>query len=85
MAQGVAGLNGKTGEWFRAIGGIVIAAMVAYFTTIASIQKESAAQQEREANHFQEVLRRLDTMSQDIRELRQATGNKNFYQSQVQP
>lgn len=63
-------VNGKTGEWIRYIVGLLLAGVVAYFTAIGTIRQQIATVQEREVNHFEEVLRRLDILQQDIRELR---------------
>ncbi|MGH9253671.1 MAG: hypothetical protein ACRD3C_03785 [Vicinamibacterales bacterium] len=63
-------LNGKTGEFLRWVLGLAAACVVAYFTTISAMKQEITRVEERENNHFEEVLRRLDVMSVDIRELR---------------
>ena len=57
--------------WFHWIAGMILAALVAYFTTTSAIQSEIAALKATEASHFGEILRRLDTLMIDIRELRQ--------------
>lgn len=63
-------LNGQTGDLLRWLIGVVAAAVVAYFTTIGAIQAELSAQKAQQESQFSEVLRRLDLMQQDIRELR---------------
>jgi predicted outer membrane lipoprotein len=63
-------LNGKTGEVLRWLLGLALAAAVAYFTTIGSMNVELATVKATEQNHFSEVLRRLDDMKADLRELR---------------
>ena len=63
-------MNGKTGELLRWAFGLVLAGVVAYFTSIGTISEEVARVHEREDNHFNEVLRRLEIMQTDIRELR---------------
>lgn len=54
------------------IGGMALAALVAYFTTMKAvainITKVSTKQQE----NFNEILRRLDSQDKDMRELRRA-------------
>ena len=50
--------------------GVLVAALVAYFTTQASIQAEIAEIKATQTSQFNEVLRRLGTMQDDIRELR---------------
>lgn len=61
---------GIKGEYIRWGVGVAAAALVAYFTTIATIEAGLAQVQERELNHFEEVLRRLDLLQADVRELR---------------
>lgn len=51
--------------------GLILAALVAYFTTTAAIQTQLAEAKATENSHFAEVLRRLDVMQADMRELRQ--------------
>lgn len=62
--------NGRTGEYLRYVIGLALAALIAYFTTIGTLNQAVAQVREREDNHFSEVLRRLDILQQDIRELR---------------
>lgn len=63
--------NGKTGgEWARWIGSILLAAIVAYFTAQAKSEAQYAELRERQINNFNEVLRRLDLLQADVRELR---------------
>ena len=50
--------------------GLVLAAIVAYFTTANALQTGLAQVKATEESHFGEVLRRLDLMQNDIRELR---------------
>ena len=50
--------------------GVLVAAMVAYYTTQASIQAEIASIKATQTSQFQEVLRRLSTLQDDIREMR---------------
>ena len=51
--------------------GVLVAALVAYYTTQASIQAEIAEIKATQTSQFGEVLRRLGIMQDDIRELRQ--------------
>lgn len=53
------------------LAGVIVAALVAYFTTQASIQAEIAGIKATQVSQFQEVLRRLADMQADIREIRQ--------------
>ena len=57
-------------EWVRYLLGLALAAMVAYFTAQTSIREELAKQKVTEESHFGEVLRRLDLMQADIRDIR---------------
>lgn len=56
--------------WLHWLAGMVLAALVAYFTTTSAIQAKIAALEATEESHFAEILRRLDAMSADVRELR---------------
>lgn len=49
---------------------LVLSATVSYFVTIATVQKDAAVIKATEESHFAEVLRRLELMQADIRELR---------------
>lgn len=62
--------NGRTGETIRFAIGLLVAAVVAYFTTTNAIQSQIAAIKATQDSEFGEVLRRLDVMQTDIRELR---------------
>lgn len=68
--MGPAQYNGRTGETVRFAIGLVVAAVVAYFTTVGAIQSEVASIKATQESQFSEVLRRLDVMTADIRELR---------------
>lgn len=68
--QGDGSIGKAKGEWLRYLGGLVLAAMIAYFTTLSTMEKAIGKVDERENNHFAEVLRRLDAMQADIREMR---------------
>lgn len=62
--------HGKSGEMLRWLIGMALAALIAYFTTIGTMDKQITAVSERENNHFAEVLRRLEDLKSDLRELR---------------
>lgn len=65
--------NGRSvvnSDFWRWLIGVGAAAVVAYFTTIGAIQAEVSEIRTRQDSQFSEVLRRLDLMQQDIRELR---------------
>lgn len=57
-------------EYLRWLVGLAMAAALSYFTTIATMDKSISQAKTTEEAHFQEVLRRLDVMQADIRELR---------------
>jgi len=58
--------NGKTGEWLRWIAGLALAALVSYFTAIGAMQSRIAVVEEREQNHYMELLRRLDSIDRKL-------------------
>jgi len=62
--------NGKTGEYVRYALTLALAGLIAYFTAMSALNQAVAEVREREDNHFSEVLRRLDVLQADIRELR---------------
>lgn len=62
--------NGRTGEWVRMALGLVLAGLIAYFTALGRVESSITEVRERQRNQFEEVLRRLDIMQSDIRELR---------------
>lgn len=49
-----------------------MAALISYLTTIGTMDRKIAEVREREDAHFQEVLRRLEDLKEDIRELRRS-------------
>ena len=59
-------------SWIHWLAGMALAALVAYFTTTSAIQAEVAALKATEESHFAEILRRLEVLTADIRELRKA-------------
>ena len=59
-----------TVDFWRWLISVAAAATVAYFTTIGAIQAELSEVKTRQDSQFQEVLRRLELMQSDIRELR---------------
>lgn len=50
--------------------GILLAAVVAYFTTIGAIQTSLAVVKQTEQDHYQEILRHIDNIETDIRDMR---------------
>lgn len=63
-------MTGTHGEYMRWLIGVGAAAIVAYFTTINAIQAEVSEIKTRQDSQFSEVLRRLELLQADIRELR---------------
>lgn len=57
-------------QWLQKLLLLVLAALVAYFTTNSTMDKAIGQIDERENNHFAEVLRRMDAIQIDVRELR---------------
>lgn len=58
--------NGKTGEMLRWVFGLVLAAVVAYFTSTGALQAQLAVITERENNHYSELLKRLDRIENKL-------------------
>lgn len=52
--------NGRTGEMVRWVINLAIAAVVAWFASNGAMQAQLAVLQERENNHYQEIIKRLD-------------------------
>jgi hypothetical protein len=63
-------MNGKTGEYLRWVLGFVVAAFVAYFTAMNTINSEIARINATQESQFGEILRRIDVLQDDVRELR---------------
>ena len=57
-------------RWLHWLAGMALAGMVAYFTTTSAIQSEIAVVKATQQSNFEEILRRLDAMVVDIREIR---------------
>lgn len=62
--------NGKTGEFIRYVAGLALAGLVAYFTTVGTMNRELGEVRTKQEQNFEELLRRLDVLQADIRELR---------------
>ena len=52
--------NGRTGEMVRWIANLAIAALVAWLSASGAMQSQLAVLQERESNHYLELIKRLD-------------------------
>lgn len=63
-------LNGKTGEYLRWLAGLALAGFIAYFTAMNAINSEIARMKATQESQFNEVLRRLEILQDDVRELR---------------
>jgi demethoxyubiquinone hydroxylase (CLK1/Coq7/Cat5 family) len=55
-------MNGKTGEVLRWAIGLALAALVAHYTAVARI----SVMEEREENHYGEVMRKLERIERKI-------------------
>lgn len=60
--MGESRFNGRTGEWIRWLGGMVVAGIVAYFTAMGAMQKQIAIIDTREQTRWEEVQRTLQRM-----------------------
>ena len=49
--------NGEVARWLL---GLILAAVVSYFTAMGTLQSQLAVVTERETNHYLELIRRLD-------------------------
>ncbi|HYE84729.1 MAG TPA: hypothetical protein VEA16_00135 [Vicinamibacterales bacterium] len=58
------------GDYVRWAVVLLLSALLSYFTTIGTMSQAIAEVRTTEEAHFQELLRRLDVMQADIRELR---------------
>ncbi len=63
-------LTGLKQDMLRWLIGVVLAALTAYFTTISAIEGEVREVKTKQDSQFGEVLRRLELLQADIRELR---------------
>ena len=57
-------------RWTQWLAGMVLAALVAYFTTMSAINAQLSELRSTESAHFQEILRGMAAFGADIRELR---------------
>lgn len=57
--------NGKS-EWAWRMLTVALAALVAYYTALGAVQRDLAVVTEREALHFQELLRRLEQIDRKL-------------------
>lgn len=62
--------GGFSSETLRWALGLVLAAAVAYFTTIGTIETRVSVLEERENNHYEELKRMLTDVASDVREIR---------------
>jgi hypothetical protein len=63
--------QGIGNEWIRWMVALALAALVSYFTTTGTMENGLTEVKTTENAHFEELLRRVDLMQQDIREIRQ--------------
>ena len=64
-------MNGKTGEIIRYVIGLGLAAIVAYFTALGSVQTSVAVIDSREQQHFDEIQRGLQRIERAVERLEQ--------------
>lgn len=55
-----------TGEMLRWVLGLALAALVAYFTSTGAMQASLAVVAERESNHYNELVKRLDRIESKL-------------------
>jgi hypothetical protein len=70
QGEPVVRMNGKTNEYVRWVLGFVVAAFVAYFTAMSTINSEIARINATQESQFGEILRRIEVLQDDVRELR---------------
>ncbi|MGE0460891.1 MAG: hypothetical protein AB7Q16_05940 [Vicinamibacterales bacterium] len=58
--------SGRTAETVRWVAGLVVAGLVAYFSAMGVLQAQLAVITERETNHYQELIKRLDRLEMKI-------------------
>jgi demethoxyubiquinone hydroxylase (CLK1/Coq7/Cat5 family) len=75
--MGTGSLNGKTGEMLRWVVTLALGALTAYFTAqgaikddVAKVKTTVAVVETNEANHYAELLRRIDAKDREDREFR---------------
>lgn len=64
------------GTWSRIVDillPLIVAAVVSYVTAVTALQKQTAVLEERQTQQYGEVIRSLDLIREDIRELRRDT------------
>jgi hypothetical protein len=59
-------VNGRTGEFIRWVLIALFAGVTSYYTAIGAIQSRIAVVEERELNHYGEIIRRLDRLESKI-------------------
>lgn len=59
-------MNGWTGEALRWVAGLILAGVVSYYTAIGSIKARIGVIEERENNHYSEVMRKLDRIERKL-------------------
>ncbi len=53
-------------NWLMAGTSALVSAVVAYFTTLSTLQVRISQLEEREGNHYGEILRRLDAIDRKV-------------------
>lgn len=62
--------NGKLVELGKWVVGLVVTALVAYYTAVGAIEQRVTRVETREETHFAEVLRQLDRIESELIRLR---------------
>lgn len=70
--SGLLGLNGRTGELLRWVGGLAMSAIVAYFSAQASVTNRLTAVETTQRLQFEEIQRSLSDLKLDVREVKTA-------------
>lgn len=60
-------------DWLWKLLGLAIAAMVAYYTALGAVEKRVEGIDAREQAHYHELMRRLDELRNDVKDLRMDT------------
>ena len=66
MSGGLGSLNGKIGEYLRTVLALALAGLVSYYTALGAMQAQLAVIIERERNHYDEIIRRLDRIENKV-------------------
>lgn len=68
--MGAQSWNGKTGEVMRMAFFAIVSALVAYYTTLGTLQQRVAAIESTEKAHFEELMRAVSRIETDVRDVK---------------